>query len=433
MKTLGLSKLIYNTSMLVIPEHYVKEINKLTFNFIWEGKPAKIKKKTIISDIKRGGLKMLDFEIMNKALKIAWIKRLTEHDDAAWKIIPEFAAANYGGLSFLIECQYDVKYLSLDNLPPFYHALLKYWQEYNHEKVSENSDIQNKITWNNSLILIGGKPIFHMPLFQAQIISIKHLLNENCTFLSFDELKQKANINIPFTLYYGLITSIPKEWKKLLTNQNNCSPTVMSTLVPRLDPPSTRTAYSFLLNKAISPPTSENRILNFGFTKENIHKVYTFPFSITKDSKLIAFQYNITHHILPTKSSLFRAGITESDTCTFCKTEKQTIIHLLFHCTESSAFWLEFTSWWLLKFKQAITLTECVVLYGYHNNIKNKQALNVTLLLAKYYIFAPSSCEGKLAFESFLLRLQNHLEILKQSFTAANKSHQFFSIHGNLS
>ena len=214
--------------------------------------------------------------------------------------------------------------------------------------------------------------------------------------------------------------------------KTNCSPTVIPTLAPLHDPPSTRTAYSFLLNKAISPPTSEKRILNFGFTKENIHKVYTFPFLITKDSKLIAFQYNIIHHILPTKSSLFRAGITESDTCTLCKTEKQTTSHLLFHCTESNAFWLEFTSWWRLKYKQVITLTECVVLYGYHNNIKNKQALNVTLLLAKYHIFATSSCDGKLSFESFLLRLQNHLEILKQSYTAANKSHQFFSIYGNL-
>ena len=398
----------------------------------WEGKPAKIKKKTIISDIKRGGLKMLDFEIMDKALKIAWIKRLTDHDDAAWKIIPEFAATDYGGLSFLLECQYDVKYLFLDNLPPFYHTLLKYWQEYNHDKFEENSDIQNKIIWNNSRILIGGRPIFYKPLFQAQILSIKHLLSENNTFLSFDELKQKVNINIPFTLYYGLITSIPTEWKKLLRNQNNCSQSVISTPAPLHDPPSTRTAYSFLLDKAISPPTSEIRILNHGFTKENIHKVYSFPFSITKDSKLIAFQYNITHHILPTNSSLFRAGITESDTCTLCKTEKQTISHLLFHCTESSAFWQEFTSWWLLKFKQVITLTECVVLYGYHNNIKNKQALNVTLLLAKYHIFATSSCVGKLSFESFLLRLQNHLEILKQSYTAANISRQFISIYGNL-
>ena len=120
------------------------------------------------------------------------------------------------------------------------------------------------------------------------------------------------------------------------------------------------------------------------------------------------------------------------ETCTLCKTEKQTTNHLLFHCTESNAFWLEFTSWWRLKYKQVITLMECVVPYGNHNNIKNKQALNVTLPLAKYHISATSSCDDKLSFESFLLRLQNHLEILKLSYTVANKSRHVFSIYGNL-
>ena len=43
-KTLGLSKLIYNTSVLVIPEQLIKEINSIIFNFIWDGKPPKIKK-----------------------------------------------------------------------------------------------------------------------------------------------------------------------------------------------------------------------------------------------------------------------------------------------------------------------------------------------------------------------------------------------------
>ena len=128
------------------------------------------------------------------------------------------------------------------------------------------------------------------------------------------------------------MVSSPHSNRKLLRNQNSCSQSVISTPAPLHDPPSTRTAYSFLQEKAISPPTSEIRILNHGFTKENIHKVYIFPFSITKDSKLISFQYNITHHILPTNSSLFRAGITESDTCTLCKSEKQTISHLLFRC-----------------------------------------------------------------------------------------------------
>ena len=199
----------------------MKEINKLTFNFIWEGKPAKIKRKTIISSINQGGLKMMDFDIMNKALKIAWIKRITENTNAAWKIIPEFATVHYGGLSFLTECQYDIKYLRLDNLPPFYHTLLKYWQEYNTDKFSDDCHIQNKIIWNNSCILVNGQPIFYKTMFQAQIFRVKHLLKDNHTFLSLDEITRKFNINIPFTLYYGIITAIPTKWKRLLRNQLN--------------------------------------------------------------------------------------------------------------------------------------------------------------------------------------------------------------------
>ena len=79
MKALDLSKLIYNLSVLETPDCYIREINKLTFNSVWEGKPAKIKKKTIISDISLGGLRIMDFELTNKALKITWIKRITEH------------------------------------------------------------------------------------------------------------------------------------------------------------------------------------------------------------------------------------------------------------------------------------------------------------------------------------------------------------------
>ena len=70
-KTFGLSKLIYNASVLVIPEHFIKETEKLIFDFIWDGKPAKIKKSTIIGEKKQGGLKMIHFNIMNKALKVA--------------------------------------------------------------------------------------------------------------------------------------------------------------------------------------------------------------------------------------------------------------------------------------------------------------------------------------------------------------------------
>ena len=68
-------------------------------------------------------------------------------------------------------------------------------------------------------------------------------------------------------MYYGLIASIPTEWKKIL-NQNNSRQNT-----PREDIPSTLAAYATLLRKNVGPPTSENRILNYGFSKENIRNV----------------------------------------------------------------------------------------------------------------------------------------------------------------
>ena len=108
------------------------------------------------------------------------------------------------------------KHFNLDILPPFYHTLLKYWQEYNADKFSEDQCIHNKVIWNNSRILIRDRPVFFKPLFDAKITRIKQFLKEDNTFLSLDELIDKVNISIPFTLYYGLIAAIPTEWKNIL-------------------------------------------------------------------------------------------------------------------------------------------------------------------------------------------------------------------------
>ena len=97
-KMLGLSKLICKASVLVIPEHFIKQIEKIIFDFIWDGKPAKIKKSTIIVEKKQGGLKMIHFNILNKPLKVAWIPCLQSRSDASWKIIPNAALENHGRL-----------------------------------------------------------------------------------------------------------------------------------------------------------------------------------------------------------------------------------------------------------------------------------------------------------------------------------------------
>ena len=75
-KTLALPKLIHLlTSLPNLKQSLFNDLNKLFFNFIWDGKPEKIKRNTLIADFEDGGLKMIHLQQFNAYLKISWIKR----------------------------------------------------------------------------------------------------------------------------------------------------------------------------------------------------------------------------------------------------------------------------------------------------------------------------------------------------------------------
>ena len=60
-KHFAVPKLIYALSSLQYPpKETIKEIIKIMYAFIWEGKPKKIKREILIQDYEKGGLKMID-------------------------------------------------------------------------------------------------------------------------------------------------------------------------------------------------------------------------------------------------------------------------------------------------------------------------------------------------------------------------------------
>ena len=81
-KTLALSKLVFICSVMSTPKDFSKEVNRFVFDFIWNHKPAKIKKTTLFKQKTAGGLDMRDFSLFDKALKLNWVKRLCSNSDA---------------------------------------------------------------------------------------------------------------------------------------------------------------------------------------------------------------------------------------------------------------------------------------------------------------------------------------------------------------
>ena len=99
--------------------------------------------------------------------------------------------------------------------------------------------------------------------------------------------------------------------------------------------------------------------------KKHLKKVYQLPFKITKEVKLVMFQYKIIHNILPTQ----RDGIAESDICPLCKNERQTLYHLFVLCTEVHSFWNTFQDWWLQKTHVKLSLNQSNILYRFFEKI----------------------------------------------------------------
>ena len=101
-KTFALPKIIYPLTVLETPNlEYINLIKKSMFDFLWDGKPDKINRKTIVQDYKNGGLKMIEIDSFIKSIKAGWVKRLSnEHNSGDWKTIYLKELQNLGGLFF---------------------------------------------------------------------------------------------------------------------------------------------------------------------------------------------------------------------------------------------------------------------------------------------------------------------------------------------
>ena len=108
-KSLVLSQQIFIFSVLPNPpDDFIKAIEKTIYSFVWNGKPDKINRQTLIGDYGNGGLKMPHIPSVLSGLKIAWVKR--SHDSpnkGIWKCFFDHHVDSFGGNIILWHCNVD--------------------------------------------------------------------------------------------------------------------------------------------------------------------------------------------------------------------------------------------------------------------------------------------------------------------------------------
>ena len=390
-KTLGLSKLIFVSACTHTPPHYIDIINRLTTNFVWNNKKPKINRDTLIGPKDRGGLDLPEFEIISKSLKTAWVKRMKNSVEDQWMSIPLFYLKNVGG-PFIFDCDYDVKFLGLNNIPAFYTDVLNAWAEVREQTSDNEICVRNIIIWNNKHILIDGKSVYWKEWHDAGILRIKDLLDESNRFITPNKFLIKTGLNARFTKLFGLISAIPFRWKCALRPafifiMNNQDAEQNTTKV--INAITSKKARNILIQRKFVEPLASLRLCRQGVDSSKLSAIYMLPFKITKETKLSIFQYKIIHNILPHGALLHKMKIVNSPLCIHCDSI-ETLSHMLVNCIVIQNFWFEVLSWWKNNSGENLLFDDLSVMYG----ITPKILKRISLIILSFLARDISSCKG---------------------------------------
>ena len=77
----------------------------------------------------------------------------------------------------------------------------------------------------------------------------------------------------------------------------------------------------------------------------NWESTYSLPFWCSKETKLREFQFKLLHRRIATNDFLYKIGIKQSDSCTFCGEATENLVHLFWSCKYSNAFWKDCYQW----------------------------------------------------------------------------------------
>ena len=83
-KTNILSQCIHLLTVIPRSVEFLKEVNTISYNFLWSGKPDRINRSTTILQCAQGGMNMIDLLNFEKAIKVSWIKKIIFQTNSQW-------------------------------------------------------------------------------------------------------------------------------------------------------------------------------------------------------------------------------------------------------------------------------------------------------------------------------------------------------------
>ncbi len=384
-KSLGISQLVYLMSNIPSPPSLLmKEIQALNFKFIWNQKQDRIKRVILCSDYKDGGLKMKDMEVLDKSVKMTWIKRLVAEDEnTTWKLLvaEQFKPVRYTR-NFIFECNLsDRDFCNMFKksfYSDFWYQVILTWCQYNYKADINDVDlVKTQTLWYNSYIRVKNKPFFMKSWFDGGIKYVRDLLDENGSLLSYQHFSQKFGPDKSFLTYHSIIAALPSEWKRVIRLDTHSTNNIVTPTIEQLltcEDLSRKVYWHFCKKSDIDLMClirKWNTELGSDLDVETFIKFFQLIPKATISFKLQSFQYKMLHRAHTTNIFAAHIGKWPSDKCTFCNAEKETLQHLFFDCTHVKYFWLGVLQWLQNRTQSNFDINKFDILFGHTNDLVN--------------------------------------------------------------
>ena len=333
------------------PQNVLKNLQLLFFNFIWNSRRDKIKRKVSIKDYHEGGLRIIDIFSFNDSLKATWIRRLLNMGFKKWVTLLEVQWSDY----------YKFVNFGEDYIKRNLHKLNPFWKDVFRAFSSLSSNINvvtveqflNQPVWFNKCIKIAGKSIFNISMFNSGVRTINDLIDDEGQFLTFEQYGANSNVNVNFIVYRGIIAAIGQYKREKLQFLPDIQHKLQAPNIPEIiriitkDKKGCRNIYKHISwNNEV--PTSiakwENEFRHT-FEQSQWNKIFKLPFTLTTSTTSRWFQIRLLHRILGTNTFLSKIGVRQDNTCSFCTDEPETLTHLFCSCPIVTLFWNNIFRW----------------------------------------------------------------------------------------
>ena len=365
---------------------------------MWNNKKHFLNKNVMINTLEEGGWNMVDIYSKNISIKCKWIKKLVDQKapfltSIAGYFIPHADKLFWSGNLKVADGLKLLKHHSI-----LWKSLVQAWCIYNFSVPNSAEEILNQQLWYNSFILMDKKPFFFDQLYSKGIVYIKDIVNQEGHILSAQDLKVKYEVHDSHIMLLNtLIGAVPQQWKITLINNyqngvenhaylSNFQKVMNSTGI-------SKTVYEHLVKEKaqafsdrIVDKWSQDLNPEFQIDREFISNSFKLIINSTISPKHRAFQFRLVHHILVTNKTLYDWKMKDTNRCSFCDSEIETLYHLLWGCTIVAKLWSDLFQWLQIKTQTNIMFNCKEILLGIEDN--TFLMYNAIFIITKQYIYS---------------------------------------------